>query len=88
MIAEPTPLAAALDERIKVYCEALEDLRGDPMCEQYCELREAIELIRILRRIVQGMNQGEIYRAFGAPGGFGYETLIGDTLAKIYGVRC
>ena len=88
MIEEPTPLAAALDERIRVYCEALEDLRGDPMCEQYCELREAIVLVRILRRVVQNMTPGEIYRAFGAPGGFGYETLIGSTLAEIYGVRC
>jgi hypothetical protein len=39
--------------------------------------RDTPELLRALARIVEGQT---IYRAFGAPGDWGYGTPIGDTL--------
>jgi len=47
-------------------------------------LREAIELVRCLRRLVPNVSLGEVYRAFGAPGDFGYETPIGNALSRLY----
>lgn len=50
------------------------------------ELREAIELVACLRRLLAGRTVEEVHRAFGAPGDFGYETPIGAALARVYGV--
>ena len=49
-------------------------------------LREAVELVRVLRRLAADRSVDEIHKAFGAPGDFGYGTPIGDALARIYGV--
>lgn len=48
------------------------------------ELRDAVEFTRCLRRLVPELTAGQIHRAFGAPGDFGYETPIGAALADIY----
>lgn len=47
-------------------------------------VREAIEVARCCRRLLKGRTPGEIHAAFGAPGDFGYDTPIGDALAKLY----
>lgn len=52
--------------------------------ELRCSLREAVELVRCLRRLVQARTVSEIHQAFGAPGDFGYDTPIGDGLAQLY----
>lgn len=51
-----------------------------------CSLGLARELIRCLARAVEEMDAGTVHRAFGAPGDFGYQTPIGDALARVYGV--
>ena len=48
------------------------------------QLREAVELVRCLRRLVPHCTVEQIHKAFGAPGDFGYETAIGDALARFY----
>jgi hypothetical protein len=45
------------------------------------ELREAAELIRVLSRVIDGKT---IYRAFGAPGDWGYERPLGNALSLLY----
>lgn len=47
-------------------------------------LREGVELVGCLRRLVALSTPDEIHKAFGAPGDFGYDTPIGDALAKVY----
>lgn len=39
------------------------------------------ELLRVLARLLEGKT---IYRAFGAPGDWGYSNPIGATLSKLY----
>jgi hypothetical protein len=39
---------------------------------------DTAELLRVLARVVEGK---DLYRAFGAPGDWGYGTPIGDALA-------
>lgn len=48
------------------------------------DLREAVELVGCLRRLVSGRTLEEIHKAFGAPGDFGYEHPIGDALYRLY----
>lgn len=90
-------LANALNARVAEYTDAIDRLRDiaegdtatDPeeTCRQAWKLREAVELVRCLRRLLlSSATDDDIYRAFGAPGDFGYETLIGDSLARFYGV--
>lgn len=81
-------LTEALVERERKYRVALDCLR-DPASEAavdgaYYELREALELIHCLRRLIDGRTRDEIHRAFGAPGDFGYETVIGRALFAVY----
>jgi hypothetical protein len=42
---------------------------------------DVTELLRVLARMVEGK---DVYRAFGAPGDWGYGTAIGAALAKAY----
>ena len=42
---------------------------------------DTAELIRVLARMVEGK---DVYRAFGAPGDWGYGTPIGDALMEAY----
>lgn len=79
-------LALALVRRERQYSEAIDRLRGgtgDAQSDAWA-LREAVELVRCLRRLVQGRTVAEIHKAFGAPGDFGYETPIGDALSRLY----
>jgi hypothetical protein len=50
------------------------------------ELRTAVALVGCLRRLAEPRTPDEIHRAFGAPGDFGYETPIGEALARVYGL--
>lgn len=91
--AQPSqPLVAALAQRERSYRDALEQLENavendDQAYAATCELREAVYTIRCLTRLLEGRSVDEIHRAFGAPGDFGYETPIGDALARVYGLR-
>lgn len=88
------PLVHALANRERAYFKALERLRElatdrleNEVYDLTRELGEAVELVRCLRRLVDGRTVQELHKAFGAPGDFGYETPIGDALARVYGVR-
>jgi hypothetical protein len=84
-------LTEALFNREQAYSQAIERLRdiASPETENEVHditlsLREAVELVRCLRRITQGRTTREIHAAFGAPGDFGYENPIGAALALVY----
>jgi hypothetical protein len=82
-------LVAALTKRTNEYSANLDHIRdvieNDPESwEKASTLREAIELTRCLRRLLKGRTVAEIHAAFGAPGDFGYESLIGDALSRTY----
>jgi hypothetical protein len=47
-------------------------------------LRRNAVLLGCLRRLCVGRTPQEIHAAFGAPGDFGYGTLLGDALMQIY----
>ena len=86
-------LVAALAKRERDYRDALDTLRdeireGDDEKAYLAarSLREAIDLVGCLRRLVKDRTVLEIHTAFGAPGDFGYETPIGAALARVYGV--
>ncbi len=80
------PLTDALAARERVLSDTIDRLRErdeeDPA--QIWVLRESVELIRCLRRLVPGCTVDQIHEAFGAPGDFGYENPVGAALAKVY----
>lgn len=83
-------LANALNERARQYTDAIDALEqiaednDKPVGTHVHRLREAVELSRVLRRALPHLDLNQIHRAFGAPGDFGYETPIGDALARLY----
>ncbi len=83
-----TELVDALASLATVYDEAVDRFRELAEKEEDYRLtralREAVELTRCLRRLVQSSDINAVYRAFGAPGDFGYETPIGDALHRLY----
>lgn len=78
--------ATALYERTRAYSDALDRLVGAAGDEEDRHaLREAIELVRCLRRLIpSGITVQQIRGAFGAPGDFGYGTPLGNALAALY----
>lgn len=87
-------LTEALAKREQLFKEAIERLRELASDEAENEvydltftLREAVALVGCLRRLTGGRTVRELHEAFGAPGDFGYETPVGDALARVYGVR-
>lgn len=86
-------LESALVSREKDYREAIDRLEKlatpeteDEICALKWTFREAVEVVRCTRRLTQGRTLSEIHAAFGAPGDFGYDSLIGDALARTYRV--
>lgn len=83
-------LEDAIHRRTEDYSAALDRLRyvADSVDDHAAveKLRECIELARCLRRLVSKLSVQDVHKAFGAPGDFGYETPIGEALAKKYGV--
>lgn len=82
-------LQAAILRREREYSEALDRLSGATEENDDCRpavwlMREAIELVRCLRRLVPAPPVSALHDAFGAPGDFGYDTPIGDALYAIY----
>lgn len=84
-------LERALHARRNEYVGAIDRLRelASPEAENEVYelttlLRECIELAGCLRRLTKGRTVQELHAAFGAPGDFGYETAIGQALAKLY----
>lgn len=82
-------LAVALSQRQRDYRDALDRIVaevGDNQ-EAYASarlLREAIELVGCLRRLLPACDVTQLHAAFGAPGDFGYETPVGDALSRLY----
>lgn len=84
-------LMAALAEHereARVAIERLRDLVTDETEDEVHSvarhLRGSIDLVSCLRRFLPGRTLREIHDAFGAPGDWGYETPIGDALARLY----
>lgn len=89
--ADTRALVAALVRYEGDHSRAIDRLRelasDDTENEVYeltSRLREAIELTCCLRRLLPGRTVTEVHDAFGAPGDFGYETPVGDALARLY----
>jgi hypothetical protein len=88
------PLIDAIAKRERDYLRAIDDIDNASDAADAAEvcdleraastLREAFELVRCLRRLLDGRTVQEIHSAFGAPGDFGYETPIGDALSRLY----
>ena len=87
MPASTKPLTEALAARAERLHDVVSYLRdADKLDGPEAQLlRETVELVRCLRRLVGDATTTEIHRAFGSPGDFGYETPIGAALAKVYG---
>jgi hypothetical protein len=86
------PLRIALSKRESAYRSAIDTVERavEEDAEAYAaarSLREAVELVGCLRRLLPAASVEQLHRAFGAPGDFGYETPIGDALARVYGLR-
>lgn len=88
-------LAEALESRRRLFSKSIDRLRELASDEAENEvyditflLREAVEFTGCLRRLVTGRTAEEIHKAFGAPGDFGYETPIGEALARLYRAEC
>jgi hypothetical protein len=82
-------LKKAIMKRERVYSDAVTSLRdmtseSEDATQHIQALREAVALVCCLRRLVDGKTPNEIHQAFGAPGDFGYDTPIGDALARLY----
>lgn len=79
-------LIDALLQRQREYRDAVSFLEQDGAESSSAaeKLREAIELVGCLRRLIPHCTLEQIHKAFGAPGDFGYETPIGDALSRVY----
>lgn len=89
--SKPSPLQSVLIQRATAYSQAIDRLREnglneepDAVSDAIQDLREAVELTRCLRRLLDGRTVREIHAAFGAPGDFGYETALGAALDRTY----
>lgn len=89
--ANVEPLLDALrlmDEDSREATGVLAPVLGDQSEEEALrKLRLASEVARCLARLLPGRTIKEVHAAFGAPGSFGYETPIGDALARAYGLK-
>lgn len=86
--AERREYSAAYDKLREIAFEHLtSEAELDRASEALRALREALELVEVLRRLVRRTPDVVIiHQAFGAPGDFGYYTPIGAALARVYGV--
>lgn len=79
-------MSAALEKALR---EVASTARGAAMCSDEMDprdcraIKEVSELALVLARILAGKS---VYRAFGAPGDWGYETPIGAALNDLYRV--
>jgi hypothetical protein len=88
-------LEYALEERERAYRSALDQLdetEGHDLTENEVHdftalLREAVEVVGCARRLTRGRTLVDIRAAFGSPGDFGYETPLGEALARTYRVQ-
>ena len=79
-------LQLALSKRERDYTAAIDRVRAlDVIADRDIEaLRESAFLIRCMRALLEGRTVEEVYRAFGSPGDFGYESTIGVALLATY----
>ena len=86
------PLERALLQRRTDYLEALDKLESlvedewDEAGPSVRVLRECLEIAQCLRRLIgnNDLTVTQIHKAFGAPGDFGYHTVLGAALADTY----
>ena len=71
-----TRLANAVREHAAALMDEADINQSLPLHKALCD---AAELVAVLARVVEGQ---ELRRAFGAPGDWGYQTLIGAALAS------
>lgn len=84
-MSNPTTDLVTLERVLRRHAEAVHNLVADETSDQDTRtLRDGAELIRVLARMVAGKTIQEVHRAFGAPGDWGYETPIGNTLSNLY----
>lgn len=81
-----TPLDRALGARLGDYADALDRVRDleEVSGSDARLLREAVEMVRVLRKMASKRSTEEIHSAFGAPGEWGYDSPIGDALYRLY----
>lgn len=75
-------LLAALSAEQQRYRKVMENLKDRNPAR--AALSTADELVGCLRRLTERATRDEVYRAFGAPGDFGYHTPIGAALSAFY----
>lgn len=83
-MSEHKILQRAINDCIDDYRDAFDWLENHAPDEAREDAREALELIRCLRRALPHLTVDQIHSTFGAPGDFGYETPIGKALALLY----
>jgi len=86
-----TPLEKAIYDEERAVRDAIDRLRvvsdaSDDLEAIADSLRLSHALLGCLRRLTRGRTVQELHAAFGAPGDYGYETPVGDALARAYGV--
>jgi hypothetical protein len=84
-------LQSAVRGREHVFYRAIDRLRElateeteNEVYDLTTQLKEALFLLACTRRLIDGRTTREIYKAFGAPGDFGYEKPIGQALDALY----
>lgn len=98
-VTKMTPLEAAVYEEQTKVGQAVDLLRDiaddaeedeiddgqyDALDQIATDLRMTFALLGCLRRFAREATATEAHKVFGAPGDFGYETPVGDALAKLY----
>jgi hypothetical protein len=91
VIHNAAQLQGAIQERVNLYNAGIDRLRALASSEAENEvydvtmlLREAVELGRVLHRLVPDLTVQQVHKTFGAPGDFGYENPIGAALDRTY----
>lgn len=91
MIGATAQIANALTERERLYRDGIARLRELSSDEAENEvyditflLREAVDLVGVLRRLMPSASDKGMHDAFGAPGDWGYGAPIGAALDTFY----
>jgi hypothetical protein len=84
VMSEHKILQEAINDRIDDYRDAFDWLENHAPDEAREDAREALELVRCLRRALPHLTAEQVHAAFGAPGDFGYNTPVGNALARLY----
>lgn len=84
-MSDNSELVKVVNKMAKELTRTRDELRDIPDAESIDEaarqIREAVELVRALARLLEGKT---VHQAFGAPGDWGYGTEIGSALYRLY----